>query len=678
MQTDLVGRLRHVQLPKKNFLQPVYEAVINSIEAIEEAGAEDGRIEVIIEREAALSDLPDGSGYLPDVIGFQITDNGIGFTTKNFTAFETLDTLAKVDRGGKGIGRITWLKAFEKAAVESRYIEDGAWRKRSFDFLPTRKGIENVKQDSVDEDGNRPQTTVRLIDFKEPYRSAAPKTVRTLAHHMIEHLLQFFVLDQVPTIVLRDPSQNDVVNLNVAFNEIFQPKEGERGFEVGGHRFRILDVYLRADHAPAHALNFCGNGRVVTSIKLEKRIPHLGRTIEDADGNPLVYTGYIQADLLDRRINELRTGFTFERRGAVSATGIVWDDIEQAGLAAAEEFLSDVTQQGREESRARIQAYVREDAPRYRALLQRRSAEVDRISANTLSEGELEAELNRLYTDWKVDLQEEAREKLATMDEDDEELLGSFHEKIGPLLVKLQEAAKGELAEYVVRRRVVLDFFQKLLRRKSDGKYPAESQLHSLVFPLRKTSDEVDYEEHNLWLVDERLAFHHFLASDLPLNKEGHAITAETSKRPDLLILNRKMTFAEDDFEITSAVIVEFKRPERKSYPEDDKPVRQVIEYLGDLRSGKIEDRHGQPVRLSESVPLYCYLIGSFTEQLLEDIRIDGNFTRTPDGDGFFRYHNEFRAYVEVLSYEKVLRDAKKRNRAFIEHLLPLSGSIER
>ena len=673
MQTDLVGRLRHVELPKKNSLQPVYEAVINSMEAIEEVGIADGRIEVLIEREAPPLNLSGESTATPDVTGFRITDNGIGFTTKNFTAFETLDTLAKVDKGGKGIGRITWLKAFERAAVESLYLEDGTWRRRSFDFLPTRKGIENHRVDGTNGNGGQPLTTVRMIDFKEPYRSETPKTIRTLSHHMIEHLLQFFVLEQAPRIVLRDPEQGEVVELNEVFQTTYQPTEGERRFEVGGHPFRILDVYLHADRASAHTLNFCGNRRVVTTMKLEKKIPHLGRTIEDPDGNPLVYAGYVQADLLDRRINELRTGFTFERRGEVSATGIVWDDIAQAGLAAAEEFLRDITETAREESRARIRRYVREDAPRYRALLQRRSGEVDRISANALSDGDLEAELNRVYTGWKIELQEEAREKLATMDDDEEGLLQNFEEKIAPLLVELQEAAKGELAEYVVRRRVVLDFFQKLLRRKADGKYPAEAQLHSLVFPLKKTSDEVDYEEHNLWLVDERLAFHHFLASDLPLDSQGHAITAETRKRPDLLILNRKMTFAEDDLEVTSAVIVEFKRPERKSYPDDDKPVRQVIEYMGDLRAGKIEDRHGQPVRLSESVPLYCYLIASFTDQLLEDVRIDGNFTRTPDGDGYFRYHNEFRAYIEVLSYEKVLRDAKKRNRAFIEHLLPLA-----
>ncbi|MDR2341512.1 MAG: hypothetical protein LBD84_00520 [Campylobacteraceae bacterium] len=44
---------------------------------------------------------------LDKISGFHMVDNGLGFNEKNFKAFEELDTLNKIDKGGKGIGRLS-------------------------------------------------------------------------------------------------------------------------------------------------------------------------------------------------------------------------------------------------------------------------------------------------------------------------------------------------------------------------------------------------------------------------------------------------------------------------------------------------------------------------------------------------------------------------------------------
>lgn len=41
----------------------------------------------------------------------------------------------------------------------------------------------------------------------------------------------------------------------------------------------------------------------------------------------------------------------------------------------------------------------------------------------------------------------------------------------------------------------------------------------------------------------------------------------------------------------------------------------------------------------------------------------------TPDGAGYFKFHTQLNCYIEILSYDKMLDDAKKRNRAFFEKL---------
>ena len=39
----------------------------------------------------------------------------------------------------------------------------------------------------------------------------------------------------------------------------------------------------------------------------------------------------------------------------------------------------------------------------------------------------------------------------------------------------------------------------------------------SLIFPLKKTNEDVRIENMNLWIIDEKLAYHYFVASDKPL-----------------------------------------------------------------------------------------------------------------------------------------------------------------
>lgn len=44
-----------------------------------------------------------------------------------------------------------------------------------------------------------------------------------------------------------------------------------------------------------------------------------------------------------------------------------------------------------------------------------------------------------------------------------------------------------------------------------------EKNIHQLIFPMTKTSDDIDYLQHNLWIIDEKLAYHHYLASDMKI-----------------------------------------------------------------------------------------------------------------------------------------------------------------
>jgi hypothetical protein len=89
------------------------------------------------------------------------------------------------------------------------------------------------------------------------------------------------------------------------------------------------------------------------------------------------------------------------------------------------------------------------------------------------------------------------------------------------------------LAEYVVRRKAVLDIMDKLLEYKDAEKqsYQREDALHQLICPMRVDSTKLSIEDHNLWLIDDRLAFFNYFASDIELRNYSKA---DSDERPDL------------------------------------------------------------------------------------------------------------------------------------------------
>ncbi|AXI83441.1 hypothetical protein FUT69_08490 [Xylella taiwanensis] len=73
----------------------------------------------------------DGSS-LPEIVGFDIENNGIGFNDAHRESFDTLDTDLKITEGGKGFGRFTSPKYFDDLHVKSIYLDSDGFKSRSF------------------------------------------------------------------------------------------------------------------------------------------------------------------------------------------------------------------------------------------------------------------------------------------------------------------------------------------------------------------------------------------------------------------------------------------------------------------------------------------------------------------------------------------------------------------
>lgn len=101
---------------------------------------------------------------------------------------------------------------------------------------------------------------------------------------------------------------------------------------------------------------------------------------------------------------------------------------------------------------------------------------------------------------------------------------------------------------------------------------------------------------------------------------------------------------------------------------EDKDPIEQALGYLDRIRQGKVTTATGRPIPESDAIPGFCYVLCDLTESVVKRCKMH-DAIRTSDGLGYFFYNKTFSAYVEVISFDRLVNSAKERNRAFFDKL---------
>jgi hypothetical protein len=113
----------------------------------------------------------------------------------------------------------------------------------------------------------------------------------------------------------------------------------------------------------------------------------------------------------------------------------------------------------------------------------------------------------------------------------------------------------------------------------TSGRYPLEKVLHQIIFPMRSGSDEILYSQQNLWLLDERLNYHSVIHSDRTL-KSIDGLESASAMRPDLLAFDQEHLLADGPQPLNALTVVEFKRPMRDDYSDEENPLNQVFKTV--------------------------------------------------------------------------------------------------
>lgn len=653
------------------YLTPIIEAVCNSIDSI--GKRPNGSIDIIAIRDGQKSFNDKEDSVCGSIIGFDVIDNGVGFTDANRDSFDTYLSGHKYESGGKGFGRFMYLKYFKKVSIDSYYCFENKYWHRTFDFGHNEEIIENETNELCQEEIVACKTILHLKSAVKGYN--ADNGLNVIARKLVERLFVLFVdnTEGMPIITLKESDGTNPIVLNdfVSKNDTIQFVQ-EESFVLQDkkhtkHRFTVKSykVYFSS---LANKVILTAHRREVTNSPIHNYVPEFKDTLIDIEnGKQRNYAirSYVIGKYLDDHVDTERGDFSLAHNEEDIFADISVERIEREASLITKKFFKDYIQEKFQVKKQKVLDYVTKCAPWNKSLLKYLDLENLPMGIRDL---DLELKFQQIKFENEQNTRIEINELLESQKDSDNE---SFEEQVAELFTKVTEEGKNDLAHYVCNRKKVIDLYNELRRRTESGKTHLESELHNLFFPMIKNDREVGYEDHNLWLLDERLVFSKYIASDKVISSKDH-------EEPDIAIFhneqsfyNKQMFFRNGENNITSPItIVEFKRPKRTNFPDDENPIQQALRYSKKILNGKYEMPDGiEKVKVNkDNTPVYIYIVCDIVDKI-RDFADLSNLSVSPDDEGYFGYIPKYNAYVEIMSFKKVIDDATMRNKIFFHKL---------
>jgi len=644
---------------------PVVEMIVNAIQAIDEAGRTDGKVSIRPQR----SSQTEMDGSLPEVGSFEIEDNGIGFTDVHRNSFDTLYTDLKIEEGGKGFGRFTGLKYFENLHVKSVYHDNGVYKVRSFsmgkdnDIIVHEKVAVSEKQE--------PGTVVTLSILKKGY--SFDKKLPTIARNLVERLLPYFITQDYvcPEIVLSEQDGSGAIRLNDFVSNELAAVIREIGVERKTftlkssnteEEFLVRVFKLYAPRNQKSKISLVAHKREVSGSAIYKYIPEFEEEFYEKDGrgeidreHNYIIKAYVFGPYLDRNVSLERGGFEFQMESDLTL-GIGQVEIERDAAVIAKEAMGANITLRQEKKKERVQSYVDEEAPWHKTILGK--IDLSGMPYNPTNE-EIESRLQKEKFAQEIEIKRDVTKLLAESNFQD--VKGSVPE----IVSKISGTSKNDMIHYIVLRRKILDIFGKSLEVDETGSYSSEGVVHDIIFPRKGDTEITSFDDHNLWIVDERLNFTTYVSSDVPLD-------GKNTERPDMLVYNKRVLFRGDNEANNPITIFEFKKPQRDDFvnpSSQEDPVQQIVRYVNNIRDGKYKTPKGRKMSVAENTPFYGYVVCDLTPKVEAWLEREKDFRPMPDRMGWFQWMGNINLYVEVISWDKVLKDAKMRNQIFFQKL---------
>lgn len=682
----------------RNVLQPLYEAITNSLESFMILNKQLNKIQ--LDDYTLTLRLYKRKGHTDNFLFFQklvVEDNGVGFDTENFERL----TRYRDNRKGfnnKGSGRIQFVHFFEDTTIESFYEENSEIKGRKFTLS---KSPSFLQKNSILLLHNNPEKSIKerkttitfkgLLDEKDQsfYNEIDIYSLKKLI--ISRYIYLFCSLDgNIPKIKLEEYT-NEILSNKEEITDIDIPKyesidefkvpystlEDNKIVKINKVEVFSLSTFLIDNEISSkHDIKFTSKNELVVNSRIKLDVLDRVKSVNGKYYLFLISGDYIdQFDSDPRGDLQLLTANEFrEKRDLFESEVILLDDIEEKSLETIVERYPNIKKE-EDELINRIQEIKK------MFLIKDDIIKNVKISPNDSEEKILHKfykEESRLLAKGDSEIKEiiDDLRNLNPTDENYEEEIASKSEM---LTMRIPIQNRNALTQYVARRKLVLDLFSKILNREllsqneNNQRNIDEKLLHNLIF--RQHSTEVDTSD--LWLLNEDYIL--FSGSseakiqDIEYKgeriiKSDEELTKEQIEARDSLGMRRYqqrldvILFPEEG----KCVILEFKSPEVSLADH----LTQIQNYATLIRNFS-KDKY-------DFTTFYGYLIGE-KANLFEIRNHDPNFREAQYFDYFYKPASDVAGYwkkdgviyTEIIKYSTLLSRAQKRNNIFIDKIIP-------
>jgi hypothetical protein len=701
----LAEELKTIPQKSKNLLQPVFEAIMNSFEAIEVLGK--GEIDIEFNIHKDLFTDKDGKTKTEkcSFVNITISDNGIGFNEKEFNRFYTLRDNSK-NKNNKGTGRIQYLHCFETTKFISTYKDSKSTTKfkqcaftlsKSLSFLRHNAIIHVEKNDEIVSKSTGTKVIFSKPAGKKDADNYANLSAEEIKDRIIKYFLNYFCENRnsLPKITISRIIDNDIelsvsineydiptpryiepllINYSVLQNNKIVPLKKNEGFT-------ITVFSIEGNKLSSNSIVLTSKGAEAKKFDIESLLPN-----EKIDG--CHYLVLISGDYIDDKDSDLR--------GVIKIlTSEQYIEQNWETLAPDEVILLDTILKS---ANTKLRSLCPEIERKFEEKRQRLDElkKMFLLNEQSVNEAEVniddsdEVALRKVYqADAKLAAKQDAAlkkllkeaEKLNPKNKD------TYQQDLKALSRKMVTALplqnRNELAQYIARRRIVLTWIDKVLDNQKkmleDNGRIAEEVLHNLIFQ----QSSADPENSDLWFINEEFIYYKGFS-----NVQLSLITINGE-----LIFRDEFTTEEERYLTSLGEKRLNKKPDILLFPDEGKCI--IIEFKA--LDVNVSDHLTQ-------INKYAYFIANYTEKKYKintfygyligeaiepgDIYSTGtgNWEQSPHFDYMFRPSQYVRSasndivgslYTEVIKYSTLLARAKKRNEIFIRKLESSKSSYD-
>jgi hypothetical protein len=691
----LCEAIKIISKKQKSPLQPLFEALTNSFEAIHPLNKGKIVIRLYINQDLYTDKKGKSKTENFEFSKLIVSDNGKGFDETEFKRFSTLWDNSKLPTN-RGTGRVQFLHFFDQTHFLSIYQDrSNVYKQSEFVLSKSLSFLAENALIRVDKDENTTiNTTLTTLTFTKPNEPNDEKFYSTLTAGIIKELvikqfLDYFCENRniLPKIVIeRYIGEQCIETENIVDTDIPNPDNSgmltinyskllkNKVIPIERTEWFNLKVFvLDKKRLSKNEIVLTSKGSVAKSYPIECLLDK--DTIKGKRYLVLVSGQYIDNKDSDDR-GELKilseADYREQYKDYINPDEVILLDniINQTNVTIR--TLCPEIQEKYKEKQDGIEDLKRKFLLNERAVLDARAKiRIDDTDEDILTKvyqskakmsAKKDAEINQLLKEVKL------------LDPSNK----NYKKKVANLCVnivtKVPEQNKNDLEQYIARRRIVLECFNNILNNEieklKNGGRIDEKILHNLIFQ-QSTNDP---ESSDLWLINEEFIYYHgysdIMLSQIEYKKERifkDELTEEEkkalnaggenrlSKRPDVLL------FPDEG----KCVLIEFKAPDvnvTDHLAQIDKYASLILNYTKkkfDLKT------------------FYGYLIGESIERR-DVLGITGTwveavkfkyFYRPPANIYAFDDRGNGSLYTEVIKYSVLLERAKLRNKIFIDKL---------